>query len=118
MNNPQRPAPLKSTTPTTHGPGAAHPTASPDGGQAPKDAARKGVPSSSDPYSADGRHPAAWLRITVSGRGAVPTATSWCRCGRDRSAIGHRRVKALIDDHAAHRTACPLRHQPEGRNAA
>ncbi|MFP3989379.1 hypothetical protein U9R90_18175 [Streptomyces sp. E11-3] len=59
----------------------------------------------------------AWLHITAP-RGAVPTATSKCACGRDRSAVGHRRVVDLIDDHTAHRDTCPLRTPQEGRAAA
>jgi hypothetical protein len=59
----------------------------------------------------------AWLRITAL-RGAVPTATSRCLCGRDRSAVGHRKVHALIADHTAHRDLCPLRTPQEGRTAA
>lgn len=85
----------------------------------PKDVARQGVPSALRPESQydDGRRPIAWLHIAAP-RGAVPTATSKCLCGRDRSAIGHRKVLALIDDHAAHRDTCPLRTLQEGRNAA
>ncbi|WP_078917424.1 hypothetical protein [Streptomyces sp. NRRL S-813] len=85
----------------------------------PKGAARQGVRTAlgSDPHSDDGRRPVAWLHI-VAPRGAVPTATSRCACGRDRSAIGRVRVLALIDDHAAHRDACPLRNPQEGRAAA
>ncbi|MFC9911786.1 hypothetical protein [Streptomyces sp. NPDC127197] len=59
----------------------------------------------------------AWLHIRAP-RGATPTATSVCLCGRDRSAIGHRKVHALIADHEAHRDHCPLRTTQEGRNAA
>ncbi|MFF8430897.1 hypothetical protein ACF07Y_38335 [Streptomyces sp. NPDC016566] len=59
----------------------------------------------------------AWLHISAP-RGATPTATSTCRCGRDRSAIGHRKVLDLIADHAAHRDECPLRTTQERRNAA
>ncbi|PZH10610.1 hypothetical protein C1I97_13940 [Streptomyces sp. NTH33] len=59
----------------------------------------------------------AWLHITAP-RGAVPTATSQCACGRDRSAVGHAKVRALITDHHDHRTACPLRNPEEGRAAA
>ncbi|MFF7161641.1 hypothetical protein ACFZBP_09665 [Streptomyces sp. NPDC008086] len=70
-----------------------------------------------DPHGDDGRRPIAWLHI-VAPRGAVPTATSWCACGRDRSAVGRARVLALIDDHAAHRDVCPLRNSQEGRTAA
>ncbi|WP_202426309.1 hypothetical protein [Streptomyces sp. HUCO-GS316] len=85
----------------------------------PKGAARQGVRTAcgSDPHGDDGRRPIAWLRI-VAPRGAVPTATSWCACGRDRSAVGRARVLALIDDHAAHRDVCSLRNSQEGRAAA
>ncbi|MFD0309990.1 hypothetical protein [Streptomyces sp. NPDC127119] len=78
-----------------------------------------GVPTAvgSDPQSGDGRYPVAWLRITAP-RGATPTATSKCLCGRDRSAIGRARVLALITDHEAHRDTCPLRTRQEGRAAA
>ncbi|EPH46824.1 hypothetical protein STRAU_0096 [Streptomyces aurantiacus JA 4570] len=69
-----------------------------------------------DPHIGDGRYPIAWLHI-VAPRGAVPTATSRCACGRDRSAVGHRKVLALIDDHTAHGGQCPLRTPQEGRNA-
>jgi hypothetical protein len=85
----------------------------------PKGAARKGVRTAYCPdlHGDDGRRPIAWLHI-VAPRGATPTATSWCSCGRDRSAIGKPRVLALIDDHAAHRTVCPLRNSQEGEAAA
>ncbi|MET9412648.1 hypothetical protein ABZY03_00400 [Streptomyces klenkii] len=86
-------------------------------------AARQGVLSALPPEQrpaapprGDGRIPVAWLHICAP-RGAVPTATSWCVCGRDRSAIGHAKVLALAEDHAAHRALCPLR-TAEGRNAA
>ncbi|MEU9057012.1 hypothetical protein AB0D37_42700 [Streptomyces sp. NPDC048384] len=59
----------------------------------------------------------AWLHIRAP-RGATPTATSKCLCGRDRSAVGHRKVLALITDHEAHRGLCSLRTPQEGRNAA
>ncbi|MBB4892390.1 hypothetical protein FHS39_001401 [Streptomyces olivoverticillatus] len=59
----------------------------------------------------------AWLHIRAP-RGATPTATSKCLCGRDVSAIGQRNVLALIADHEAHRDLCPLRTTQEGRNAA
>lgn len=71
----------------------------------------------SDPRGDDGRRPIAWLTINAPGRGAIPTATSWCACGRDRSAVGIRRVLALVTDHDVHRTACPLRNSQEGRAA-
>lgn len=79
----------------------------------------EGVPTAvlPDPRRGDGRYPVAWLSI-VAPRGAVPTATSKCLCGRDRSAIGHARVLALIDDHTAHRDECTLRAPREGRTAA
>ncbi|MCX4590878.1 hypothetical protein OG819_14260 [Streptomyces sp. NBC_01549] len=70
-----------------------------------------------DPQQGDGRYPIAWLHICAP-RGAVPTATSRCLCGRDRSAVGHTRVLALIDDHTAHRDECPIRSSQEGRTAA
>ncbi|MEU2857636.1 hypothetical protein ABZ672_04290 [Streptomyces mirabilis] len=79
----------------------------------------EGVPTAvrSDPQQGDGRYPAAWLHICAP-RGAVPTATSKCLCGRDRSAVGRARVLALITDHEAHRDTCPLRTPQEGRTAA
>jgi hypothetical protein len=85
----------------------------------PTGAARKGVRTAcgSDPRRADGRYPVAWLHI-VAPRGTVPTATSRCACGRDRSAVGKPRVLALIEDHEAHRDTCPLRSSQEGRTAA
>ncbi|MFH9073222.1 hypothetical protein [Streptomyces alboflavus] len=70
-----------------------------------------------DPHFGDGLYPVGWLHI-VAPRDAVPTATTTCLCGRDRSAVGHRRVLALINDHAAHRDLCPLRAPQEGRAAA
>ncbi|MGW2843596.1 hypothetical protein [Streptomyces sp. NPDC001274] len=81
-------------------------------------AVAEGVPSSvrPDPQVGDGRRPIAWLTITAP-RGATPTATSTCDCGRNLFAAGHRKVLALIDDHARHRTLCPLRTTEE-RNAA
>ncbi|WP_308401240.1 hypothetical protein [Streptomyces sp. AC512_CC834] len=85
----------------------------------PKGAARQGVVTAlrPDPRRGDGRYPVAWLHIRAP-KGATPTATSKCECGRDRSAIGERRVLALIADHETHRTACPLRTPQEGRAAA
>ncbi|MCX5082723.1 hypothetical protein [Streptomyces sp. NBC_00401] len=79
----------------------------------------EGVPIDvrSDPPRGDGRYPVAWLHI-VAPKGAIPTATSKCECGRDRSAVGRARVFDLIDDHAFHRTVCPLRTPQEGRAAA
>ncbi|MGW0839465.1 hypothetical protein ACWD26_04795 [Streptomyces sp. NPDC002787] len=111
--------PLKSLTPTTTGPRAAEPAAPQTAVGEPKGAARKGAPSAlrPDPQAGDGRYPVAWLHI-VTPRGATPTATSKCLCGWDRSAVGHRRVLALITDHTAHRDTCPLRNPQEGRTAA
>jgi len=85
----------------------------------PKGAARQGVITALRPDArrGDGRYPVAWLHIRAP-KGATPTATSKCDCGRDRSAVGHKRVLALIADHEAHRTACPLRTPQEGRAAA
>ncbi|WP_367574057.1 hypothetical protein [Streptomyces griseoaurantiacus] len=83
----------------------------------PKGAARKGVRTAVVPDPDDGRRPIAWLHITAPG-GAMPTATSWCVCGHDRSAVGHRRVLALIAEHNDHRESCPLRNPQEGRAAA
>ncbi|MEU5700554.1 hypothetical protein [Streptomyces aurantiacus] len=79
----------------------------------------EGVPTAvrPDPQAGDGRYPVAWLTICAP-RGAVPTAMSKCLCGRDRSAVGHARVLALIADHEAHRDTCPLRTTQEGRAAA
>ncbi|MEU9185395.1 hypothetical protein AB0D14_12665 [Streptomyces sp. NPDC048484] len=79
----------------------------------------EGVPTAvlPDPHRGDGRYPVAWLHIVAPHR-AVPTATSKCLCGHDRSAIGHRRLLALITDHEAHRDTCPLRTTQEGRAAA
>jgi hypothetical protein len=70
-----------------------------------------------DPHTGDGRFPIAWLHI-VAPFGAVPTATSKCQCGWDRSAVSRKRVLALIDDHTDHRNNCPLRTPQEGRTAA
>ncbi|MDX3631684.1 hypothetical protein PV728_15620 [Streptomyces europaeiscabiei] len=85
----------------------------------PTGAARKGVRTAVGPDSqqGDGRYAVAWLRISAPGS-AVPTATSKCLCGRDRSAVGHTKVLALIDDHSAHRDVCLLRTNQEGRQAA
>jgi hypothetical protein len=113
------PPPTKSQTPASHGPLAARAAAPVTPVGVPKVVARTGVPSAlrSDPRPADSRCPVAWLHIAAP-RDATPTATSRCACGRDRSAIGHGRVLALIEDHTAHRNACPLRTPQEGRAAA
>ncbi|MFF8843795.1 hypothetical protein ACF08N_13915 [Streptomyces sp. NPDC015127] len=114
-------APLKSPTGQPTGTAAAEPAAPASGGGAPKVVARQGVLSAvrPDQQPGDGRYPVAWLHISAPGRGAIPTATSRCTCGRDRSAVGHRQVHALIADHTAHRDLCPLRTaSQEGRTAA
>ncbi|MGA5207220.1 hypothetical protein [Streptomyces variegatus] len=118
MSTRARPS-LKSLPTTTTGPRAAAQAAPGPAVGEPKGAARKGVPSAlrPDPNQADGRYPIAWLHISAP-RGTVPTATSKCLCGRDRSAVGHTKVLALIDDHTAHRDTCPLRTNQEGRQAA
>jgi hypothetical protein len=117
MNAPSRP--LKSITGSPVGPPDARSTAPRAALGEPKGAARQGVRTacSPDPHSDDGRRPIAWLHV-VAPRGATPTATSRCACGRDRSAVGKARVLALVDDHTAHRTVCPLRNPQEGRAAA
>ncbi|CAL9523138.1 hypothetical protein SUDANB105_03854 [Streptomyces sp. enrichment culture] len=118
MSPPPR-RPLKSLPTTPTGAHTAGPAAPPTAVGEPKGAARKGVRTAAraDPQRGDGRYPVACLHI-VAPYGAVPTATSRCECGRDRSAVGHTRVLALITDHEAHRTTCPLRIPQEGRAAA
>ncbi|MGW4050756.1 hypothetical protein ACWENA_07975 [Streptomyces sp. NPDC004779] len=56
------------------------------------------------------------LQIGAAGRSAMPTAHSWCSCGRDLKAFGHQQVARLTDDHTRHRTTCPL--LIEGKEAA
>ncbi|WP_405518973.1 hypothetical protein [Streptomyces canus] len=118
MSAPARPS-LKSLTATASGPRRAEPATPLAAVGVPTGAARKGVRTAVglDPQAGDGRYPVAWLTI-VAPRGAIPTATSKCLCGRDRSAVGHRRVLDLIADHTAHRDTCPLRTPQEGRAAA
>lgn len=118
MSTPAAP-PLKSTAGAPDGPRAAEPAPPPQAVGVLKDVARQGVPTAvgSDPDGSDGRYPVAWLHISVPRYG-VPTATSMCLCGRDRSAVGHGKVHALIADHTAHREACLLRTNQEGRAAA
>ncbi|MER5222347.1 hypothetical protein [Streptomyces flaveus] len=113
-----RPHPPLEGRPRTNRPHAAQQACDEAALGAPKGVA-EGVRSAvrPDPHTGDGRYPVAWLHI-VAPRGTVPTATSKCACGRDRSAIGRARVLALIDDHTAHRDACPLRTPLEGRTAA
>ncbi|WP_406530853.1 hypothetical protein [Streptomyces sp. I8-5] len=113
MSTPRRPHLKSLPTPPTS-PRTAEPAPAASGSGAPKDVA-EGVPSSvrPDPQTGDGRYPIAWLTITAP-RGAVPTATSICECGRNLFAAGHRKALALIDDHNRHRTRCPLRTHQEG----
>lgn len=115
---------LKSSTGAPTGSGPAEPADAVTGHSAPKvvaEGVRTAVrpdPRRGEQLRPDGRFPIAWLHICAPPRGSTPTATSRCECGRDRSAIGRRKVLALIDDHAAHRNECPLRTTQEGRNAA
>lgn len=117
MSTPNRPR-LKSIPSAPTGPRPAV-----QGGLRPAVGASKGVAEGvpiavrPHPSRGDGRFPIAWLHICAP-HGTVPTATSRCECGRDRSAVGHGKVLALIDDHAAHRTVCPLRAPQKGRAAA
>ncbi|MEU9136183.1 hypothetical protein AB0D33_09490 [Streptomyces sp. NPDC048404] len=110
--------PLKSITTTPDGPHAAAQPVDTTAVGEPKDVA-EGVPIAvrPDPHPGNGRYPVAWLTICAP-RDAIPTATSKCLCGRDRSAVGHRKVHALIADHENHRATCPLRTTQEGRAAA
>ncbi|MEV6807318.1 hypothetical protein [Streptomyces sp. NPDC051132] len=119
MTTPSRPR-LKSITSTPDRPPAAEPAAPRTAVGEPKGAARQGVPSAirSDPRPGDVRYPVAWLVVSSPRYGHMPTAASQCACGWDHSAIGHAQVRALIEAHATHRTACPLRNPREGRAAA
>jgi hypothetical protein len=109
---------LKSLPATTRIPPVAEFAPATSGSGAPKDVGRQAVPSSvrSGPQTGDGRYPTAWLTISAP-RGAVPTVTSTCQCGRSLFAAGRRKALALIDDHARHRDLCPLRTTEE-RNAS
>ncbi|MFD3491152.1 hypothetical protein ACFWWB_11335 [Streptomyces sp. NPDC058690] len=88
------------------------PPASPGGGAAKVVA--EGVPTAvrTDPRTGEGRYPIAWLTISAP-RGAIPTATSVCECGRNLFAVGHRKALALIADHTDHKSRCPLRATAE-----
>ncbi|MEU4953938.1 hypothetical protein [Streptomyces lavendulae] len=99
---------LKSLTQTPTGPSSAESAPATVGGGAPKVVA-EGVPPAvrRDPRTADGRYVVAVLHICAL-RGAVPTATSTCECGHNRSAVGQRQVLALVQLHTDHRAACPL----------
>ncbi|MFD9189666.1 hypothetical protein ACFWCA_15705 [Streptomyces phaeochromogenes] len=114
----RRHPPLKSITHTPDGPqDAPQPVDTPAVGD-PKGVA-EGVPTAvrPDPQTGDGRYPIAWLTISAPYR-TVPTANSWCACGRDRDATGDADVWALIADHEAHRDTCPLRTTQEGKATA
>lgn len=117
MSTPPHP-PLEGQPATTTYPQDAEPTTRQRSVGEPKGIA-EGVPTAvrPDPQPGDGRYPIAWLTICAL-RGAIPTATSKCLCGRDRSAVGRPRVLALITDHETHRDICPLRSSQEGRTAA
>ncbi|MFJ6726034.1 hypothetical protein ACIQPQ_14080 [Streptomyces sp. NPDC091281] len=112
--------PLEGIPAATTGPRAAALPARPTAVGEPKGAARKGVRTAVRPNpqpTGDGRQIVGWLHIVAPGR-ATPSTTSRCACGRDRSAVGHARVLALIASHTAHRDLCPLRNPQEGRAAA
>lgn len=118
MSTPPRPATLKSLPGTSTGSRAAEPARAASGGSAPKDAARQGVLTAPRPgqHWDDGRFVVACLHV-IAPRGAVPTATSKCACGRDRSAIGRQNVRDLVQEHDRHPENCPLRTTQE-RDAA
>lgn len=113
-----RPAPLP-TKSHPAGAGRAAPAAAspgPGAGGGERDDGRQAAlsalqpePQPSAPPAGDGRVPVAWLHIRAP-QGAIPSARSTCVCGRDRHAVGHDKVLALIEDHTAHRSTCPLRH--------
>ncbi|MFF9840372.1 hypothetical protein [Streptomyces sp. NPDC013740] len=68
----------------------------------------EGVPSSSGPHLTDGPRIVGMLHIGGASRGGLPTAHSWCSCGRDLKAFGHRQIERLAADHVQHRSQCPL----------
>ncbi|MGA4978077.1 hypothetical protein [Streptomyces cinereoruber] len=76
----------------------------------------EGVPSGSEPHPDPGPRILAMLHIGAPGRNAMPTAHSWCSCGRDLKAFGHQQIARLAADHARHRVQCPLLTQ--GKEAA
>ncbi|WP_326650957.1 hypothetical protein [Streptomyces sp. NBC_01750] len=115
MSTRPRPSSLKSLPAAPTGPSLAGPASAASDGGAPKVVGRTAVLSSvrPDPQQGDGRYPIAWLHI-VTPQHAIPTATSVCACGRNRSAVGHKQVIALVEGHTAHRTLCALRTTQEG----
>ncbi|MFI0873050.1 hypothetical protein ACH4TM_01345 [Streptomyces parvus] len=116
MSTPPRPH-LEGHPPTPRL-GLAGPAPAASGSGAPKVVGRKAVPIAvrPDQQTGDGRHPVAWLTITAP-RGATPTVTSVCQCGRNLFAAGHHRALALIEDHTRHRDLCPLHTPQEGAAA-
>ncbi|MFF7438695.1 hypothetical protein [Streptomyces sp. NPDC008122] len=112
--SPQNPSPLE-CRPTTLRPAVAEQSVALRAVGAGK-AVAEGVPSGSDPHPADGPRILAMLHIGAPGRNAMPTAHSWCSCGRDLKAFGHQQITRLTDDHARHRDRCPLLAQ--GKEAA
>lgn len=115
MSTPHRPR-LEGHPPRSHL-SIAEPAPAPSGGGAAKGVA-EGVPIAvrPDQQTGDGRYPIAWLTISAP-RGAIPTATSVCECGRSLFAAGRRKALALIEDHADHQSRCPLRTDQEGAAA-
>ncbi|MGW9455947.1 hypothetical protein ACWG5N_08175 [Streptomyces globisporus] len=115
MSTPPR-SPLEGHPPTSRL-RLAEPAPAVSGRGAPKVVA-EGVPTAvrPDQQTGDGRYPVAWLTITAP-RGATPTATSICQCGRNLFAAGHHKALALIADHTDHKTRCPLRADQEGAAA-
>ncbi len=114
------PNPHLKCLPTTADTSHAETAPAPHGQRAPKVVGRQAVPIAvrPDPQTGDGRHVNGWLHV-VAPQGAIPTATSVCDCGRNRSAVGRKHVIALVEDHTAHRDLCPLRTaSQEGRTAA
>ena len=106
--------PLKCPSSTTDGPNPAKPAPTPSGSGAPRVVAEGvRIAVGPDPQQGDGRYPLAWLRISAP-KGAVPTVSSWCACGRDLFAAGHRKATRPIADHTAHRDARPPRTTRKG----
>lgn len=126
MSAPTNPPP-KSNPLTAHWPVVAEAAPATTGSGAPKVVAREGVLSDLRSNQqqrtgswGDGRVPVAWLHVVAPPDWkAIPTGTSKCACGRDRSAVGRRRVRELIEQHEYHRHTCPLLgNETEGREAA
>ncbi|ARQ69971.1 hypothetical protein CAG99_14880 [Streptomyces marincola] len=118
--SPASPPRLEGQPATPHHPAAAEPAAPPAAAGARKVVA-EGVVSAvrPNPRPRDGRRPVAWLHICAPPDWQIaPTARSLCECGRDERAAGRARVAALVADHHAHPTACPLRTPAPERTAA